>query len=386
MTIFNGGFGSSIAPVPSSDRQFYLLTDRGPNFDGPGADQKIFPIPTFSPQIGRFRLVGNSLVLDSVINLKDAAGNNLTGLPNPSGLGGTGEVALDLNGNILPPDPEGLDPEGLVALADGTFWVSDEYGPHILHLDARGVTLERINPFGTGTGGRKLPQVLAKRRPNRGMEGLTITPDGKTLVGIMQSSLDNPSKAVRNTSRVTRLVSFDIETGITKQFLYLQEKPGLSNSEITALTPTTFLVLERDGNFPGDPVQPSTIKKIFKIDISQATDVSDPDDTENGLFVNGKTLEQLTVNELTAAGIKPVTKQLVLDLLALPQLYPHDKPEGLSLIGLCTLAISNDDDFGIIDNGGVIGQKILPATNSIDRNTIWFVELNVPLRSSTSVP
>ncbi len=32
----------------------------------------------------------------------------------------------------------GLDSEGLAALNDGTFWVSDEYRPHIVHYDANG--------------------------------------------------------------------------------------------------------------------------------------------------------------------------------------------------------------------------------------------------------
>lgn len=41
-----------------------------------------------------------------------------------------------------------------------------------------------------------LPQEFSYRRANRGMEGLTITPDQKTLVGIMQSTMDLPTKAV----------------------------------------------------------------------------------------------------------------------------------------------------------------------------------------------
>jgi hypothetical protein len=36
------------------------------------------------------------------------------------------------------------------------------------------------------------------------------------------------------------------------------------------------------------------LKRIYKIDISQATDVSDPDDSPNGKRINGKTLEQLS--------------------------------------------------------------------------------------------
>lgn len=39
---------------------------------------------------------------------------------------------------VLETDRYGLDSEGLVALKDGTFWVSDEYGPHIIHFDTTG--------------------------------------------------------------------------------------------------------------------------------------------------------------------------------------------------------------------------------------------------------
>jgi hypothetical protein len=142
----------------------------------------------------------------------------------------------------------------MVLAADGSFWISDEYGPHIVHFDATGKTIERINPFGTGTGSRKIPLVFAKRRANRGMEGLTITPDGKTLVGLMQSPMYNPSKAAIGNSVVLRILTFDIATGATKQYAYLMENPTLTGcSEITAVNATTFLTIERDGLYGGAP-------------------------------------------------------------------------------------------------------------------------------------
>lgn len=137
---------------------------------------------------------------------------------------------------------------------DGTFWISDGYGPHLVHFDATGKTIERINPFGTGTGGRTLPLVLARRRPNRGMEGLTLTPDGKTLVGRVQSPLYNPSAAAVAGSTVLRIVTFDLASGATKQLVYLMENAALTGcSEIAALTSTTFLALERTGPTPRSP-------------------------------------------------------------------------------------------------------------------------------------
>jgi len=42
-----------------------------------------------------------------------------------------------------------------------------------------------------------LPAVFQHRRANRGMEGLAISPDETTLVGIMQSTMKNPDKAAQ---------------------------------------------------------------------------------------------------------------------------------------------------------------------------------------------
>lgn len=378
--VYNGGFGSGMAPHPYLDGHFYLMTDRGPNFESTTAGQLVFPVPKFAPQIGLFQVAGDSLRPVKIFDLKDTAGNPITGLPNPAGQGGTGETAIDLDGKVLDADPNGLDPEGVVALKDGSFWISDEYGPHILHVDANGQTIERINPFGTGAGGRKLPKVFGRRRANRGMEGLTITPDGATLVGIMQSALDNPFEDrtnIRSRSRVTRILTFDLASGATKQYIYLQEIPNLANSEIIALSKTEFYVLERDGNFPGNASAPAVYKRVYKINLNGATDVSDAADTEAGKLVNGKTLEQLTVEELTAVGIVPVSKTLVLDILAAVPGYAHDKPEGIALVKENLLAVVNDDDFGIgpDGNGGIL-QKILPRTGQVDRNIMFFVNIS----------
>lgn len=383
--IYNGGFGSALATDPNDPAVFYLLTDRGPNAAGTVAGVTspiLFGKPDFTPQIGKFRMQGNQLVLEQTILLKNAAGLPLTGLPNPANQGSTGETAFDLNTAPLGTSADGLDSEGLVRAADGTFWVSDEYGPHLVHFDAAGKTLERINPFGPSS--RKLPTVLARRRPNRGMEGLTLTPDGTTLVGLMQSPLNNPTSAAVAGSTVLRVLTFNIATGATRQYAYLMQNATLTGcSEIVAITNTTFLALERDGLYAGDPTNPAALKRIYKFDLAGATDLSDPTDAASGKLYGTKTVEELKDQAgLATAGIVPVTKTLVLDLVAgMPSVYPHDKPEGLALIGNNRLAIANDDDFGVVDNGlNGFKPKTLPATGSVDLNRIYFVTLPTPLR------
>jgi len=60
------GFGSSIAPVPGVANEFYGLTDRGPNVDGPGGS-KVFPLPDFNPKIGHFKIENGAAQLITIV-------------------------------------------------------------------------------------------------------------------------------------------------------------------------------------------------------------------------------------------------------------------------------------------------------------------------------
>lgn len=370
--VINGGFGSGAAAHPSRKGEFYVITDRGPNTDY--LNGKKFLTPNFTPTIMHFKINAEGKVeVIKYIKLKNPSGQPITGLPNPAGMGSTGEVPYDASGNVLGTDKYGLDSESIVAAPDGTFWVSDEYGPHIVHYSAEGVEMERISPVGVNTGTRKLPAVLAKRRANRGMEGLCLTPDGRTLVGTIQSMMYVPTKAAAKNTTLTRIVTFDIMTGQTKQFLYKQDG-GASDSvcDITALSNTEFLVIERDGNFGSQ----GGIKKVYRINISGATEVTGSDmNAVDGMKVNGKALEECTWDELGTAGIKAVSKTLAVDLVAKLG-YEHDKFEGIVYLGNNKLAVFNDDDFGVVDDGnGNPKAKILPKTGKVDKGTMYVVDI-----------
>ena len=386
--VYNGGYGSSMAVVPASDARnttsFYYMTDRGPNVGRPSGGN-YFPLPDFNPQIGIFKLAGDKLIKTGVINFKAKNGELITGIPNPAGQNPTGEIPYDASGNVLPFDANGLDPEGLAVAKDGSFWVSDEYGPHIVHFDRFGNTIERISPFQNGTNNREIPKVFINRRPNRGMEGLAITANGKYLLGAMQSPLDNPAlpttdrDKARN-SRANRLLLFDIATGKTKQFVYRTEIAGNYISEIIALNNTDFMVLERDSNFPLRDNPSSSFKRVYRISIKGATDVSDADNSSAGKLFNGKTLEVAAYdNDAAFAAIKPVSKSLVVDIIDKVPTYPHDKAEGIALINNHLLAVCNDDDFGVIDDGtGNYIAKYLPfysPDNVIDFGETYFINI-----------
>ncbi|WP_352339401.1 esterase-like activity of phytase family protein [Psychrobacter sp. 16-MNA-CIBAN-0192] len=399
ISIHNGGFGSDAAAHPTHANQFYALTDRGPNadFNGSEGKGKQFLTPDYTPRIGLFELTAaGEIKLIKQILLKDRSGKLINGLPNPKAMGGTNELAYDsaaklitvdssrpydASSNPSKTDPNGLDAEGLAALKDGTFWVSDEYGPHIVHYNSEGVEMQRINAFAKDTrntvvvNGKQvlLPAEFAKRRANRGMEGLTITPDQTTLIGIMQSSMDNPDKSGRD-STLTRIVSINLRSGEVKQYLYQQQRAGNANSAIVAINNHEFYVIERDGDLP---LQESKSQKhIYKINLTNATDIesiavnnntaknSIQRDPNTGILINKQTLEQYVAEEsdawrkLAQLGIKPVAKQLVFD--AVKELkYPHDKLEGLWLRQDGTLGLLNDDDFSVETQENKLRQKYL---------------------------
>ncbi len=403
----NGGYGSAMTAHPTEATQFYALTDRGPNatFTGDYGKGKKFPTPDYTPRIGLFEVQEDGTVVQlETILLKDRDGNPISGLPNSSALGGTGETPYNADGSPVLVNPElpydettnpiklddyGLDGEGLAALSDGTFWVSDEYGPHMVHYNAEGVEIDRINAFANDARSViKLPAEFANRRANRGMEGLAITPDEKTLVGIMQSTIYNPSSAVKNLN-VTRIVTVNLETGAIGQYLYQQEKNQNSNSEIVAISNTEFLVLERDGAFLNggpkgpDAVTPDAQKTVYRIDLTSGTNLESlggtdvlTQDADLGLLVNGQTIEQVVLNDgwegLSEAGVLPVEKSLVVDMVAEVQ-YPHDKMEGLWLIDDERLGVLNDDDFATWSTGGELEQKMLDV-NTIDGNRLYIVK------------
>ena len=384
-----GGFGSEISAHPTEKNQFYALTDRGPNttYDVNGDKGKIFLDPSYTPKIGLFQLHENGTIekLKEIL-LKDPSGNMITGLPNQH-FGATKEIAYDQYGKVLEhgTDEFGLDSEGLVALQDGTFWVSDEYGPHIVHFNADGIEIDRINAYEQDErrkSGYLLPLEFANRRQNRGMEGLTITPDQKTLVGIMQSTMSNPDSSASKSDFV-RIVTINLENKAISQYLYRQENIGHSNTAITALSANEFLVAERDDDFYKD--NPKAFKRVYKIDFSAATDVEQIQNTEKfqqdehlGLLIDGQTIEQSVLSVgwqgLSELDIFPVSKTLVVDLVERLH-YPHDKVEGLWVIDEQYLAVLNDDDYGFSETNGVMEQKYINAEKTkIDSNTLYIID------------
>lgn len=378
--LFLGGFSGLHfeGKTPEGKLKFVTHTDRGPNGEAAGQIRP-FLLPDFAPEIVRLELDPASGKLDITerIQLKRGDGSLLTGLPNTAIAGGNAstpyndEIPVDLYGTVLPLDPLGADLEGIVVDGNGHFWMADEYRPAIYHFDAQGYLIERFVPVGTaaaagaaaGTFGTEvLPAAIAQRRQNRGFEAIALQ-DGK-LYAFVQSPARNPatlSNATLNAMRNIRVIEFDPVTKATRQFLYIMDNPVPANAsdsradkigDAVAIPGGGFLVIERDDDAVPDDALPQITKKVYAFNLTGATDIT----ARDTLYTVGgvtKSLDQMTAAELASVGVTPLAKVLRVDLAAAGY-NAVQKVEGLAWIDAETLAVINDNDFGVagiaIDN------------------------------------
>jgi hypothetical protein len=208
--------------------------------------------------------------------------------------------------NVLPPAPPAcggdasariltgfdLDPESFVRAPDGTFWVSEEFGPFLVHVAEDG----RVLAPPVQIPGVRSPQNPSLRisdraraeRPtlatSRGFEGLAISPDGSTLYALLEGAVagDDP--------RDLRIYVYDIAQGKLAAAFFTVRLDGPSQTvdlasltdasgarvypgatappsgplaigELKAVNDHQLLLIERDNL--GDDEAPPRVKKIF---------------------------------------------------------------------------------------------------------------------------
>lgn len=207
------------------------------------------------------------------------------------------------------PNNARLDPEGVRVSNDGkSVFVSDEYGPYLYQFDR--ATGQRLQSFAlpanlavttlSAQGAVEIANNTTGRIANKGMEGLSITPDGKTLVGIVQAPLE------QDKNKNVRIVTIDIASGATHEYAY-HLTTGSGVSEIVAINDHQFLVDERDGNGLGNG-NSAAVKQLFSIDLNGATDVtalgsSAADQAALSAAAVSKTLVLDMVSAMNAKGI-----------------------------------------------------------------------------------
>ena len=242
-----------------------------------------------------------------------------------------------------------LDPEGIrVSRTGKTVFISDEYGPFVYQFDRATGARGRVFALPANVAVTSLSAVGATeisvnssgRVANKGMEGLAISPDGKTLFGFMQSPLIQDGG---DGGRANRILAIDVASGSVKQYAYdnyLSDKAKAYNSsELLALNSHELLVLERDGKGLGDD-STASVKRIYKVDLAGAQDVSSLSG-EAALLAKApaKTLFLDIRAKLNAAGVADT------DIPAKIEGMAFGADIVVNGVSKHTLYIANDNDF-----------------------------------------
>lgn len=261
-----GGF-SSLQSAPDGD--FYALCDNGFGTKANSADF-VLRIYRLSRDLQTAKGGSGMMKAKSFIPLSDpqhnapfplVADQEMLTLPN----GGQVKVAPAIQEGRLLTGAD-FDPESFVRASDGSFWVSDEFGPFLLHFDATGMLLEA--PFaleGVASPDDPLKHPATIDR-SKGFEGLARSADGQRLYAMLEGVVkgDDP--------RRLRISEFDLRTKswTGRQFTYYLEPSDAapkqhSIGEIAWLSGTRFLVIERD-SLEGDA---ATFKRVYQIDLAK---------------------------------------------------------------------------------------------------------------------
>ncbi|MEZ5411477.1 MAG: esterase-like activity of phytase family protein [Acidimicrobiales bacterium] len=104
-----------------------------------------------------------------------------------------------------------FDVESVVPMKDGTFWIGEEFGPFLLHVDGTGKLLAAPVPFVDGKSPQN-PFLAAGEAPavrqSRGFEAVAGAPDGRYLYPIVEGQLNTDTEAKRRW-----IYQFDTKTG-----------------------------------------------------------------------------------------------------------------------------------------------------------------------------
>jgi hypothetical protein len=218
------------------------------------------------------------------------------------------------------------DPESLVAMADDTFWIGDEFGPWLLHFSTDGELLRAPVELPDNLRSPEHPLVLAgadtaKLAGSRGIEAMDLAGDNRTLVVLLEGIVagDEP--------RRLRLLRYDTQAGKWQPgtLIYELDADTMSVTDISRIEGNRFVVLERD-DLAGDAAK---AKRVYSIDLDKAI-----------------------------AG-KPLAKKLVIDLLAIgntrglieglqpgtPFRFPYVTPESVQVLDRKRVVIVNDNNF-----------------------------------------
>jgi hypothetical protein len=220
-----------------------------------------------------------------------------------------------------------FDIESMRIAKDGTLWFGEEFGPFLVHTDAKGRVLDAPVPT-PGVFSPDNPYLLG-RTPNlassNGFEGMALSKDGRTLYPF----LEGPLVGADPLDRV--VFEFDVRerryTG--RRWTYRMSRPGTLVSDVTALDGDRLLVLERD-NGQGPAAE---WKRAFVIDAPGRREV----------LAKRQVVDLLNIRDRDGISLPGRPGDFG---LGDPFAFPYQTVESVLPVGGNDLAIVNDTNFG----------------------------------------
>lgn len=282
---------SGMIPGPR-EGTFFALPDNGFGAQGNSADF-VLGIYTVAPD---FKTRG-----DGTTSRGPVAVRRFTPFSDPKGLLDAsyitnGPVYSRLNyyptGPQIPVDPAiqfgrlltgaDFDVESFVRMDDGTFWVGEEFGPYLLHFDARGrlmsppvrhpVLRAPQNPQNVLLGAANLPS-------SRGFESMARNGNGRRLYVTTEASI-----LTETDKRMLDIYEFDARTEryTGRSFRYAKDSSDATTGDVgnatnvfvtgdlTHVAGSRYIIIERD-DFQGPPSSPNPPrqKKLYLLDLDE---------------------------------------------------------------------------------------------------------------------
>ena len=328
------------AVLKKDDGSFYVMSDNGFGAQGNSQDYvlRIYEVqPDFETAVDG----SGTIDVDGFISLHDPDGLiPFTIVADLEYYPAEGTAPKDNTTSGIPVDHEikedrlltgaDFDIESIQQVDDGSFWIGDEFGPFLLHVDADGKVLD--SPV-------SLPNVSSPQNPylgdpseanlprSRGFEGMALSADGSKLYPMLEGALITDPDQTR---RIVNEFDLSSKSYTGNKFYYRMEDPGHAIGDFIAVNDHEYLVIERDGS-QGDL---NGFKKIFKIDSSNPANDSFAPKVE--------VVDLLNISDPDSISLPAGSGDIG---LGDPFAFPFVTIEDVVIIDQTTLGVLNDNNY-----------------------------------------
>jgi hypothetical protein len=192
-----------------------------------------------------------------------------------------------------------FDTEGF-QIADGHFWIGDEFGPYLIKADMKGRVKAVYETQVDGkavvspdhpavkTPGAQGGEVKFQVRRSKGFEGMASSPDGSKLYPLLEGAVwDEATKGLEaiDGKQYLRVLEFDVKTEkwTGRHWKYVLEANHHAIGDFNMISPTEGLIIERDnGEGTTDKACPEAtkradcfhdlarFKRVYKVELNEA--------------------------------------------------------------------------------------------------------------------